>query len=147
MPRSVRTPRRPRGPEPATRTRLKFIRIFVVVLGLLGLSGISVLFGMMMAVAPQVKGLQAGQEFKTGQNSQLLDRDNRFLAELTGDDGRVILKSNEIAANMKRAVVAIETSASISTRVWICAASRARSSSTSSSNGPRRARRRSSSSS
>lgn len=108
MPRSVRNPRRPRGPEPATRTRLKIIRILVVVIGLAGLSALSVLFGMMMAVAPEVKGLQASQEFKTGQNSQLFDRDNRFLAELTSSDGRVILKSNQIDVDMKRAVVAIE---------------------------------------
>lgn len=108
MPRSVRNPRRPRGPEPATRTRLKIIRILVVVLGLAGLSVLSVLFGMMMAVAPEVKGLQASQEFKTGQNSQLFDRDNRFLAELTSTDGRVILKSQQIDPDMKRAVVAIE---------------------------------------
>lgn len=80
----------------------------MVVVGLLGLSGLSVLFGMMMAVAPEVKGLQASQEFKTGQNSQLFDRDNRFLAELTSTDGRVILKSDQIDADMKRAVVAIE---------------------------------------
>ncbi|MFT4035849.1 MAG: transglycosylase domain-containing protein [Patulibacter sp.] len=108
MPRSVRSSRRQRGPEPATRTRPKILRILIVALGLAGLSAISVLFGMMMAVAPQVKGLQAEQEFKTGQNSQLLDRDNRFLAELTGDDGRVILKSDQIDADMKDAVVAIE---------------------------------------
>ncbi|MEH3053977.1 MAG: transglycosylase domain-containing protein [Patulibacter minatonensis] len=108
MPRRVRTPRRQRGPEPATRTRLKFIRILVVVVGLLGLSALSVMFGMMMAVAPEVKELQAGAEFKTGQNSQLLDRDGKFLAELTSDDGRVILKSDQIDPRMKQAVVAIE---------------------------------------
>jgi penicillin-binding protein 1A len=108
MPRSVRTPRRHSGPEPATRTRLKFLRILVVVLGLLGLSAISIGFGMMMAVAPEVKGLQANQEFKTGQNSQLFDRDNRFLAELTSTDGRVILKSRDIDPDMKQAIVAIE---------------------------------------
>ena len=76
--------------------------------GILFLSGISVLFGMMMAVAPDVKRLSADQEFQTAKNSTLFDRENHFLAELTSDEGRVILGSKDIAPVMKQAVVAIE---------------------------------------
>ncbi|MBJ7471081.1 MAG: transglycosylase domain-containing protein [Solirubrobacteraceae bacterium] len=79
-----------------------------VAAGLLFLSGISVLFGMMMAVAPQVKRLSADQEFQTAKNSTLYDRENHFLSELTSDEGRVILGSKGISPVMKQAVVAIE---------------------------------------
>lgn len=102
MPRSARTR------EPATRTRIKFLRILLVVAGLTGLAGISVLFGMMMAVAPQVRGLQQDEAFKSGQNTTLYDRDNNFLAELTAKEGRVIARSQDISHTMKQAVVAIE---------------------------------------
>lgn len=97
-----------RSREPITRTRIKFIRILLVAGGLTVLSGISVLFGMLMAVAPEVKSLQTSQEFKTAQNSVLKDRDGQFLAELTSNDGRVILKTDQISRSMKQAVVAIE---------------------------------------
>ncbi len=115
-------------------------------LGLAGLSGISVLFGMMMAVAPQVKGLQAGKEFKTGQNSQLFDA-TTVPAELTGDDGRVILKANEIDPDMKHAVVAIEDKRFYEHKGVDLRGIGVPSSWTSSSSAPRRAPRRSSSSS
>lgn len=97
-----------RSREPRTRTRIKFLRILFVAAGLLFLSGISVVFGMMMAVAPDVKRLSADQEFQTAKNSVLYDRENHFLAELTSDEGRVILGAKDIAPVMKRAVVAIE---------------------------------------
>ncbi|MDO9352833.1 MAG: transglycosylase domain-containing protein, partial [Solirubrobacteraceae bacterium] len=97
-----------RSREPNTRTRIKFLRILFVAAGLLFLSGISVLFGMMMAVAPQVKRLSNNTEFKTAQNSTLTDREGNFLAELTSDEGRVILQAKDIAPVMKQAVVAIE---------------------------------------
>ncbi len=101
-------PRSARSREPRTRPRIKFLRILFVAAGFLFLSGISVLFGMMMAVAPDVKRLSADQEFQTAKNSTLYDRENHFLAELTSDEGRVILGSKDIAPVMKQAVVAIE---------------------------------------
>jgi penicillin-binding protein 1A len=101
-------PRAVRSREPRTRTKVKFLRLGLVGLGLLFLSGISVLFGMMMAVAPDVKQLSNQEEFKTAQNSVLNDRNGKFLAELTPADGRVIDQSGDIAHVMKQAVVAIE---------------------------------------
>lgn len=97
-----------RSREPRTRTRIKFLRILFVAAGLLFLSGISVLFGMMMSIAPDVKRLSADQEFQSAKNSVLYDRENHFLAELTSDEGRVILGSEDISPTMKEAVVAIE---------------------------------------
>lgn len=97
-----------RSREPRTRTRIKFLRILFVVAGLLFLSGISVLFGMMMSIAPDVKRLSADQEFQSAKNSVLYDRENHFLAELTSDEGRVILGGKDISPTMKDAVVAIE---------------------------------------
>jgi penicillin-binding protein 1A len=101
-------PRSARSREPRTRTRIKFFRILFVALGLAFISGISILFGMMMAVAPDVKGLSNEQEFKTAVNTTLTDRKGNFLAELTPSDGRVILDPKDISKTMKQAVVAIE---------------------------------------
>lgn len=101
-------PRSARSREPRTRTRIKFLRIAFVAAGILFLSGISVLFGMMMAVAPDVKRLSADTKFQTAKNSTLYDRENHFLSELTSDEGRVILGSKSIAPVMKQAVVAVE---------------------------------------
>ncbi len=101
-------PRSARSREPRTRTRIKFLRILFVAAGILFLSGISVLFGMMMAVAPDVKRLSADTKFQTAKNSTLYDRENHFLSELTSDEGRVILGSKDIAPVMKQAVVAVE---------------------------------------
>ncbi len=101
-------PRSARSREPRTRPRIKFLRLLFVVAGLLFLSGISVLFGMMMAVAPQVKRLSNNTEFKSALNSTLVDREGKFLAELTSKEGRVILEHRDISPVMKQAVVAIE---------------------------------------
>ena len=100
--------RRRRRSENSTRTRVKFFRIFFLVLGLSVLSGVSVLFGMMMAVAGDLPSLENNAEFKSAANSVLVDRDGKPLATLTADDGRVIVPSKQISQTMKRAVVAIE---------------------------------------
>ncbi len=108
MARRTRSTRRPAGSAPVIRTRVKFLRIFVVFGGLLGLGLVSLVFGMLMAVAPGVTSLQATKKFDSGSNSRLFDRDGKFLAELASDEGRVIVQSRDIDPDMKRAVVAIE---------------------------------------
>ncbi len=101
-------PRSTRSREPITRTRIKVLRILLVAGGLTALSCVSVLFGMMMAVADDLPSLETSKQFQAADNTILYDRENRFLAELTSEEGRVILNPKDISRTMKNAVVAIE---------------------------------------
>jgi penicillin-binding protein 1A len=76
--------------------------------GLSLLALVSTVFGMMMALASGLEGLENRAEYRNARNSILQDRHKRFLGVLTGPDNRIIVRSEQIAPVMKSAIVAIE---------------------------------------
>ena len=95
----------PLRPEPARgRVRIRKLRVFGVLLGLILLAIVSTLFGMMMAVTSDLPSL----EEPAGRNSVLTDRNGAPLGMLTGNEKRIFLQSHEIAPVMKQAIISIE---------------------------------------
>jgi len=90
------------------RPRLKKLRVLAVLLGLSVLAMISWVFGIMMAVAQDLPQLDAQAQYENAKNSVIYDRNGTELATLTGNQQRIIVDSDEIALNVKQAVVAIE---------------------------------------
>ncbi len=100
--------RRERRRNRVKRPPIKKLRLAIIMFGLMILALISTVFGMMMAVAQDLPQLEQRQEYKAAKNSILLDDQGRQLAVLTGYQNRVLVKSEQISANVKHAVVAIE---------------------------------------
>ncbi len=90
------------------RPRLKKLRLLLIVAGLSLIALLSTAFGMMMAVAADLPDIENRAEFQRARNSVLYDRNGQFLGELTSNNSRVILKSDEISLSMQHAIVAIE---------------------------------------
>jgi penicillin-binding protein 1A len=93
---------------PLPRPRLIKLRLLLVLVPLLGLAGVSTVFGMMMAVASDLPGLEAIPQVEKRRNSILLDARGRKLATLTSDEGRIIAEPDDIPPVVRNAVVAIE---------------------------------------
>src|SRR4051812_13671053 len=91
-----------------SRPRVNRYRLALVLGGLCILAIVSTVFGMMMAVAQDLPSLESQNEFKAARNSVLVDDRGRSLATLTGQENRILLRSNQISSNVKRAVIAIE---------------------------------------
>ncbi len=98
-----------RGPRKPSRngTRLRWIRIGLVLFGLACLAGMSTVFGMMMAVASELPALDNQAEFRAAQNSVLLAGD-RQVAKLTGNKNRILVREGEVSPMIENAVIAIE---------------------------------------
>ena len=76
-------------------------------LGLLGSASFG--FGFMTAVAKEIPRLDPSRQVAREENSYILDFEGkRNLAVLRGGENRVIVDSDEIAAVMKQAIVAVE---------------------------------------
>src|SRR5215218_152054 len=90
------------------RPRLKKLRLTLIVAGLSVIALLSTAFGMMMAVAADLPDIENRAEFQRARNSVLYDRSGQFLGELTSNNSRVILKSDEVSLSMQHAIVAIE---------------------------------------
>jgi penicillin-binding protein 1A len=97
------TPPPPPKP-PRRRVRIRKIRLFLLLFGLAILAAVSTVFGMMMAVASDLPKL----ELKSARNSYIVDKDNKNLGLLIGNQKRVFLREAEIAPVMKHAIIAIE---------------------------------------
>jgi len=95
------------GEQPA-KPRLKKLRMAIVIIGLAFLALVSWVFGIMMAVAQDLPELESRAQYDAAQNSVVYDVNNKKLATLTNNEGRIIVESAEIAPTMKEAVVAIE---------------------------------------
>jgi penicillin-binding protein 1A len=100
----------PPGPRrPRTSPRLKKLRLALVILGLSILAFISWIFGIMMAVAQDLPDLAQREQYAEAQNSVVYANDGTTeLATLTGNEQRILVESEEVALNVKQAVVAIE---------------------------------------
>ena len=104
--RRLRGRRGPRKPS-KSGTRLRWIRIGLVLSGLACLAGMSTVFGMMMAVASELPALDNQAEFRAAQNSVLLAGDRQF-AKVTGNKNRILLREGEVSPMIENAVIAIE---------------------------------------
>jgi penicillin-binding protein 1A len=93
---------------PQRRTRVKKLRLLLVLGGLSLLALVSTVFGMMMALAADLPSLENRQEFKEARNSELVDVRGRPLGILTSPDNRVLVRSDQISPAVKHAVIAIE---------------------------------------
>jgi penicillin-binding protein 1A len=104
----------PRPPKP----KLKKLRLALVFSGLSVLALISTVFGMLMAVASDLPSLENRAQYKSAKNSVLYadswgckDLEKapcQEIAKLTGNQNRILVGENEISANVKNAVIAIE---------------------------------------
>src|SRR5215210_2753513 len=107
------------GPPPQ-KPKLKKLRLALVFGGLSVLALISTVFGMLMAVASDLPSLENRAQYESAENSVLYadnwgckdiaktDADCQQIAKLTGNQNRILLGENEISANVKNAVIAIE---------------------------------------
>jgi penicillin-binding protein 1A len=109
-----RGPRRPsflkrrRARRALKRTRVKKLRLVAILLPLFAIAGISTVFGMMMAVASDLPGLEQLPQVAKRKNSTLYDVNGKRLTTLTSNQGRIIVDSDQIGAYTKHAVIAIE---------------------------------------
>jgi penicillin-binding protein 1A len=93
----------------AGRPRVKKLRLAIILFGLSLLAIISTVFGMMMAVAQDLPSLETTNEFKASRNSILLDHSgHQRIAVLTGNENRILVKSEDVSPSVKHAVIAIE---------------------------------------
>jgi penicillin-binding protein 1A len=89
--------------------QLRKLRLALTLFALSILALVSTVFGMMMAVAQDLPDLEAQNEFKAARNSILVDASGHHqVAVLTGRDNRILVRSDQISSNVKRAVIAIE---------------------------------------
>jgi penicillin-binding protein 1A len=94
----------PAAPPP--RPKLKLLRLIAILAFLGVLATLSAIFGMMMAVASDLPAIDVLDV--APRSSVIADRDGRPLGVLTGNENRILDRSNEIAPVMKHAIVAIE---------------------------------------
>ena len=76
--------------------------------GLALLARVSTVFGMMMAVAHDLPDAREPAPVHAAQNSVVYDVNGKQFGTLTGNQNRILVGSNEIAQEMKQAVIAIE---------------------------------------
>ncbi|MGH2837023.1 MAG: transglycosylase domain-containing protein, partial [Thermoleophilaceae bacterium] len=95
---------------PPERPKLKKLRVALVAVGLGFIAFISVIFGMMMAVASEIPALENEVQFKNAENSILYaDTDEEYeLGKLTGNENRILVGEDEISPYIQNAVIAIE---------------------------------------
>ncbi len=100
-------------PEPAFREppppkpKIRWLRLLALLTGLGLLASVSTVFGMMMAVASDLPELDV---LDVAENpSKLYDRSGKVeLGTLTGNERRILVRSDQIAPVMKHAIVSIE---------------------------------------
>jgi penicillin-binding protein 1A len=111
----------PAGPPPPTpappKPRLKKLRLAFILVGLAALALVSTLFGMLMAVAGDLPSLENTAEYRAAKNSVLYSdgpgckepgRVPCRIAQLTGNQNRILANEVQISPHIKNAVVAIE---------------------------------------
>ncbi len=105
--RRIRLPFRRR--RRSGRPRIKKLRVLSIMLGLSLLAVVSLIFGMMMAVASDLPQLENRQQYRASKdNSVLLDYQGRKLGILTNNQNVVLVGQYQIAPVMKQAIISIE---------------------------------------
>jgi penicillin-binding protein 1A len=97
----------PPEPPPA-KPRLKRLRLLAIFVPLGLLAVVSLVFGMMMAVASDLPDLENRKEYKDARNSVLYDVHGQQLGILTNNQSRVLVSFGQISPYMRRAIIAIE---------------------------------------
>jgi penicillin-binding protein 1A len=92
----------------AGRPRIRKLRILSITVGLSILAGISMIFGMMMAVASELPKLEDRQQYKVSKPSVMYDDQGQLISRLRNNQNRILVPTNGISPAMKQAVVAIE---------------------------------------
>jgi penicillin-binding protein 1A len=94
---------------PRDRPRVRKLRLLVVLVPLLLLAMVSTVFGMMMAVASDLPALENRKEYQDARNSVLYDYTGKqSLGVLTNNQSRVLVTYDQIAPDMRNAIIAIE---------------------------------------
>jgi penicillin-binding protein 1A len=96
---------RPRRPQPG---RVKKLRLLVIIAGLGVLALVSMVFGMMMAVAGNLPQLETKAQYAEAKNSEVYDSEGRKIGTLLSNNQRILVDSDQISPYMKQAAVAIE---------------------------------------
>ncbi|HEY3759803.1 MAG TPA: transglycosylase domain-containing protein [Solirubrobacteraceae bacterium] len=90
-----------------SRSRLKKLRFFLIFLALLLLGLVSFAFGMFMAVASDLPGLEDQQQYNNARNSVLLDDRGREIGVLSRQN-QILVTPQQIPPIVKEAVISIE---------------------------------------
>jgi penicillin-binding protein 1A len=90
-----------------SRSRLKKLRFLLIFLALALLGVISFAFGMFMAVASDLPGLENQQQYNNARNSVLLDDRGREIGVLSKQN-QILVTPQEIPPIVKEAVISIE---------------------------------------
>jgi membrane peptidoglycan carboxypeptidase len=100
----------PLFPEPPReRPKVRKLRVLFVLIPLMLLALVSTVFGMMMAVASDLPALENRKEYQDARNSVLYDyTGKRSLGVLTNNQSRVLVPYDQINANVRNAIIAIE---------------------------------------
>lgn len=94
----------PKPPKP----KLKKLRVLFIVLGLGALGFCSAFFGLVMAVSQDLPSIENYAQFRTAQNSVVVDSQGQFIGTLSNNENQMLLDADQITPNMKNAVVSIE---------------------------------------
>src|SRR3954463_7936972 len=78
------------------RTKVKKLRLLAILVPLAALACVSTIFGMMMAVASDLPGLEQLPQVAKRKNSVLYDVQGRPLTTLTSNQGRIIVDKDQI---------------------------------------------------
>src|SRR5215207_6411111 len=111
-------PPSPPASAPKRKPKLKKLRLALILLGLSVLALVSTLFGMLMAVASDLPSLENTAEFRAAENSTLYSagpgckepKPACRIAQLTGNQNRILVGPGEISPHIKNAVIAVEDS-------------------------------------
>jgi penicillin-binding protein 1A len=90
------------------RPRINRVRLALILVPLCMLAIVSTVFGMMMAVASDLPGLENKQQYKHSRRSILLDINGKPLGVLTDPQSRIVDRPNQISFAMQRAIISVE---------------------------------------
>src|SRR4051812_29985825 len=94
---------------PRGRPRVRKLRLLVVLVPVVLLAIVSTVFGMMMAVASDLPDLENRREYQDARNSVLYDYTGKTsLGVLTNNLSRVLVTYDQVAPDMRNAIIAIE---------------------------------------
>lgn len=100
--------RRRSSRPPKPRRRLRILRLLLLVLLTVIVGSIAFVFGFVTAVSDELPALDPANAEQTQEIGFIYDRNGRIISQLRGDEARVLRDSDQIAAVMKQAIVAVE---------------------------------------
>lgn len=107
-PKRSKTLREQESEKQAAKPRIRKLRIALITGGLALLAGVSLIFGMMMAVASELPRLEDREQYKVSKPSVMYDSQGKVITRLRNNQNRIIVTAEGISPVMKQAVVSIE---------------------------------------